>query len=65
MKNIYITLVLLIFRINGYSQSTNSIHNFDAITITGDTINLSQYAGKKLMIVNTASFADTHHNLQI
>lgn len=36
--------------------NSSSIHSFDAVTITGDTISLSQYAGKKLMIVNTASY---------
>ena len=32
-----------------------SIHQFSVITIEGDTLNLSQLKGKKLMVVNTAS----------
>jgi glutathione peroxidase len=32
-----------------------SLHEFSVLTITGDTISLSQYKGKKIMVVNTAS----------
>jgi glutathione peroxidase len=33
-----------------------TFHSYEAKTILGDTINLSQYYGKKVMVVNTASF---------
>jgi len=36
-----------------YSQS---IFDYNAVTIVGDTVPMSQYLGKKLMIVNTASY---------
>ena len=36
-----------------YSQS---IYDYNAVTIVGDTIPMSQYLGKKIMIVNTASY---------
>jgi glutathione peroxidase len=38
------------------AEQPSSLHQFSAVTITGDTLSLSQYAGKKLMIVNTASY---------
>lgn len=34
----------------------HSLHQFTVTTITGDTISLSQFAGKKLLVVNTASY---------
>ncbi len=33
-----------------------SFHDYSAVTIAGDTISLAQYQGKKVMVVNTASF---------
>jgi len=38
------------------AQTLQSFHDFNAVTILGDTISLSQYAGKKLLVVNTASY---------
>lgn len=35
---------------------TQNLYSFSAETIVGDTINLSVYYGKKLMVVNTASY---------
>jgi glutathione peroxidase len=36
-------------------QNMHSIYNFDMINIKGDTLKLSEYAGKVTLIVNTAS----------
>lgn len=38
------------------AQTLQTFHDFNAVTILGDTISLSQYAGKKLLVVNTASY---------
>lgn len=55
MKNILrILLALSIY--SGLSAQVTSIHTYEAKTILGDTISMNQYYGKKLMIVNTASF---------
>lgn len=40
---------------NTMQEPVGSIYDFTMISIDGDTINLSQYQGKKLLIVNTAS----------
>lgn len=56
MKKLFIALALLISG-HSFSQVTYpTFHSYNAITILGDTISLSQYAGKKLLVVNTASF---------
>lgn len=53
-------LVLFFFLLQNFvilqSQTAPSIHNFTATTIDGDIIQLSKFRGKKIMIVNTASF---------
>ena len=36
-------------------QSTSSIYDFEKKAITGETISLADYKGKKILIVNTAS----------
>jgi glutathione peroxidase len=56
MRKILLILSVLFSSFAQSQTSLPSIHGFDAVTITGDTISLSQYAGKKLMIVNTASY---------
>ncbi|MFM7596053.1 MAG: glutathione peroxidase [Flavobacteriales bacterium] len=40
---------------NSTAMSKHSIHEFSVINIDGDTINMSTFKGKKLMVVNTAS----------
>jgi glutathione peroxidase len=60
MKALFI--LLLMFQISlGISQQTSSLHGFKVENIFGDTINLSMFAGKKLLIVNTASFCGYTH----
>ncbi len=54
-KNISI-LLICILSANAYSQGALTFHDYSAVTIIGDTINLSQYYGKKVLVVNTASY---------
>jgi glutathione peroxidase len=56
MKSLRIFLILLYSSISAFSQTNSSFHDFEVRTILGDTISLSQFAGKKVMVVNTASF---------
>jgi glutathione peroxidase len=56
MKSLWIFLILLYSSISAFSQTNSSFHDFEVRTILGDTISLSQFAGKKVMVVNTASF---------
>lgn len=56
MKQIYLSLALLFLASISKSQSLQTFHDFSAATIFEDTISMSQFAGKKLMVVNTASY---------
>ena len=38
------------------AQTLETFHDFMGIGILGDTINFSDYAGKKVLVVNTASY---------
>lgn len=38
------------------AQTTETFHDFNAVTIRGDSVSLSVFAGKKLLVVNTASY---------
>jgi len=40
---------------NTTGMSKHSIHEFTVISIDGDSLNLSEFKGKKMMVVNTAS----------
>ena len=51
---IFISCILLVSFQYGYSQST-SIYDFSVIDIDGKEISMSQFKGKKLLIVNVAS----------
>jgi glutathione peroxidase len=56
MKKIYSLFIFCCMSFVTLAQSLPSIHGYTAVTIQGNTINLSQYYGKKIMLVNTASF---------
>lgn len=56
MKITTTILLLIVFTFVGKSQQLMNFHDFTGVTIQGDSISFSQYAGKKLLIVNTASF---------
>ena len=51
---IFISCILLVSFQYGYSQST-SIYDFSVIDIDGKEISMSQFKGKKMLIVNVAS----------
>lgn len=54
MKKLLLTPVLFLFLSTVFAQM--NLHSFRVENIFGDSVNLSDYAGKKLMVVNTASF---------
>ena len=56
MKKIYSLFIFCCITVEIPAQSLPSIHGYSATTIQGTTINLSHYYGKKIMLVNTASF---------
>ena len=56
MKCRLLLLLMLCVTCSVRSQSTETFHDFSALTIHHDTLPLSNYAGKKVLVVNTASF---------
>ncbi len=55
MKTFVLTLAAFCITTFTFGQSAN-FHSFSAATIEGDTISMSQFYGKKILVVNTASF---------
>ncbi len=55
MKTTLLSVLFVLTAFSGTAQ-TATFHDFEAETILGDVISMSQYAGKKLLVVNTASF---------
>lgn len=57
MKRLFAAIcIFLLLSPTLLAQSTETFHDFSALTILGDTLNLSDYYGKKVLVVNTASF---------
>ena len=54
MKTIYTLFIFCLFAITTKAQLT--FHDYSALSIDHDTINLSQFYGKKVMVVNTATY---------
>ncbi len=63
MKKIFALVAIVLFSVAGYAQSTETFYDFSALTITHDTLNLSAYTGKKVLVVNTASFCGFTYEL--
>lgn len=49
-------LIFFFFTVIGIVQGQQNFHSFTGVTILGDTVSFSQWYGKKLLIVNTASY---------
>ena len=70
MKNIKLFLFLIIFLLANFKLMANqdeSVYNFEFIDIDGNTIKLTTFSGKPLLIVNTASrcgFTPQYEGLQ-
>ncbi len=56
MKRILLTSFTVCMALFTNAQATETFHSFEAETILGDIIPMSQYAGKKLLVVNTATY---------
>jgi glutathione peroxidase len=52
----FFTLLLVCFLFTTRAQTGMTFYDFSGPTILGDTISMSQYAGKKVMVLNVASF---------
>ena len=70
MKNLKLFLFLLIFSLTSpkiMADSNKSIYDFDFIDIDGNSVELTSFIGKPLLIVNTASrcgFTPQYEGLQ-
>ncbi|MBI1287160.1 MAG: T9SS type A sorting domain-containing protein [Flavobacteriales bacterium] len=68
MKTQLLSFFLLFFGMAAFAQNANfTFHDYSAASIEGDTIDFSAYYGKKVMVVNTASycaFTPQFHDLQ-
>ena len=53
----YLILILLLFTIamNANTQKYKTLHDFKVVSIDGETYDLAQHKGQKVLIVNTAS----------
>lgn len=56
MKKIILLLLTFISLQTSQAQTLQTFHDFQGFGILGDTINFSDYAGKKVLVVNTASY---------
>lgn len=57
MRRVYIVLVACLLSASQFvNAQSGTFHQFKMETITGDTLDLMNYFGKKVMVVNTASF---------
>ncbi len=63
MKKILSVVAIALFSFAGKSQPYETFHDFTQVTILHDTLNLSDYAGKKVLVVNTASFCGYTYEL--
>ncbi len=56
MIKFFTTFAVSILSFCSFAQSPITFHNYSAENICGSTVDFSQYYGKKVMVVNTASF---------
>jgi glutathione peroxidase len=55
MKKITISLLLLFFAASGLMAQEKTLYDFEVQDISGESYDLSQHQGKKVLVVNTAS----------
>lgn len=55
MKKSILIFFAVIAAHTSFSQDMKTLHDFSATTIEGETLDLSKFKGKKLLVVNTAS----------
>jgi glutathione peroxidase len=55
MKILSTLFVLCLLSYSSFAQ-THTFHEYSALNMAGDTVSMSQYYGKKVMVVNCASF---------
>ncbi len=51
-----ITIFIFLTPFNSFSQCPENFHDFTALDINGNSLDMSSFAGKKVLVVNTASF---------
>ena len=56
MKSKFTLAFLIIFSLQLSAQSLHTFYDFSWPTIMGDTVSMARYAGKKILVVNTASY---------
>src|ERR1019366_2549986 len=56
MKKLLTLLTVCCLYLGLSAQTPVNFHSYSAVTIAGDTISMMQYYGKKLMVINCASF---------
>ena len=63
MKIFFAATAVLLFSFSIKAQPFETFHDFTHLTILHDTLHLSNYAGKKVLVVNTASFCGFTYEL--
>jgi glutathione peroxidase len=67
MKRILIPFILILIAMNVLSQSPKTFHDFKVTDLDGQEFDFSQFSGKKVLVVNTASrcgFTKQYEDLQ-
>jgi glutathione peroxidase len=63
MKKILAVAALTIFSLEIHAQQNETFHDFTQLNITHDSVPLSDFAGKKVLVVNTASYCGYTYQL--